>query len=135
MRLRAGRGPRFPVREVVDVGADLATAYDSTLRWHEHSWRARRSWEAEITDQSPLERIVWRSAGAAQTVGVVTFRRLGERLTRITVTIDFQPDGLFERATSGMRVSRRALRSDLMRFKAFIESPPRGEVVPRGGMP
>jgi hypothetical protein len=35
--------------------------------------------------------------------------------------MDFQPQGLFEKAASGLRMSRRALKSDLMRFKAYIE--------------
>src|SRR5207244_1019097 len=69
----------------------------------------------------PCERIVWRSTSGPQTIGVVTFHALSDQLTRIYVTMDFQPQGLFERASSGMRMSRRALRSDLMRFKAFIE--------------
>ena len=54
-------------------------------------------------------------------MGVVTFHEIGDRLTRIQVNMDFQPKGLFEKAASGMRLSRRALKSDLMRFKAFIE--------------
>jgi uncharacterized membrane protein len=139
-----GRGRRLPVQEYVDVGVDLQTAYDqftqfedwpefmhrverieqrddSTLMWHENVWGVRRSWEAEITDQTPCERIAWRSNGGPQTIGVVTFHRLSDRLTRIYITMDFQPKGLFEKAASGMRISRRALRSDLMRFKAFVE--------------
>jgi uncharacterized membrane protein len=139
-----GRGRRLPVQECVDVGVDLETAYDqftqfedwprfmhrierieqrddSTLMWHENIWGIRRSWEAEITDQLPCERIVWRSTGGPQTIGVVTFHALSDQLTRIYVTMDFQPKGLFEKASSGTRVSRRALKSDLMRFKAFVE--------------
>jgi uncharacterized membrane protein len=139
-----GRGRRLPVQEFVDVGVDLETAYDqftqfedwpkfmhrverieqrddSTLMWHENIWGVRRSWEVEITDQSPCERIAWRSKGGPQTVGVVTFHRLSDNLTRIMVTLDFQPKGLFEKTASGTRISRRALTSDLMRFKGFIE--------------
>jgi len=139
-----GRGRRLPVQEFVDVGVDLQTAYDqftqfedwpkfmhrverieqrddSTLMWHENVWGVRRSWEAEITEQTPCERIVWRSKGGPQTIGVVTFHRLSDNLTRILITMDFQPKGLFEKAASGTRISRRALKSDLMRFKAFIE--------------
>jgi uncharacterized membrane protein len=139
-----GRGRRLPVQEHVDVAVDLQTAYDqwtqfedfpqfmhrvekveqrddATLMWHENIWGVRRSWEAEITDQKPCERIAWRSKSGTQTVGVVTFHRLSDRLTRIQVNLDFQPKGLFEKTASGLRVSRRALRSDLMRFKAFIE--------------
>ena len=139
-----GRGRRLPVQEHIDVGVDLQTAYDqftqfedwpqfmhrverieqrddATLMWHENIWGVRRSWEAEIEEQVPCERIVWRSKGGPQTIGVVTFHRLSENLTRIAITMDFQPKGLFEKTASGMRISRRALRSDLMRFKAFIE--------------
>jgi uncharacterized membrane protein len=139
-----GRGRRLPVQEHVDVGVDLETAYDqftqfedwpqfmhrverieqrddTTLMWHENIWGVRRSWEAEILEQEPCERLVWHSKGGPQTIGVVTFHRLSDNLTRIAITMDFQPKGLFEKAASGMRISRRALKSDLMRFKAFIE--------------
>jgi uncharacterized membrane protein len=139
-----GSGRRLPVQVYVDVATDLETTYDqftqfeewpnfmhrvekieqrddSTLMWHENIWGVRRSWEAEITDQTPCERIAWRSNGAPQTVGVATFHRLSDNLTRVYVTLDFQPQGLFEKAASGMRISRRALTSDLMRFKAFVE--------------
>jgi uncharacterized membrane protein len=139
-----GRGRRLPVQEFVDVGVDLETAYDqftqfedwpqfmhrverieqrddTTLMWHENIWGVRRSWEAEIVEQKPCERIVWRSKGQTETVGVVTFHRLSDNLTRVYVNLDFQPKGLFEKTASGMRMSRRALRSDLMRFKAFVE--------------
>jgi uncharacterized membrane protein len=140
----AGRGRRLPVQEFVDVGVDLDTAYDqftqfedwprfmhrverieqrddATLMWHENLWGVRRSWEAEITEQTPCERIAWRSTSGPRTVGVATFHRLADNLTRIAVTFDFQPQGLFEKAASGTRISRRALASDLMRLKAFIE--------------
>jgi len=139
-----GRGRRLPVQECIEVGVDIQTAYDqftqfedwpkfmhrverieqrddATLMWHENIWGVRRSWEVEITEQTPCERIAWRSNGGTQTVGVVTFHQVSDNLTRIWVTMDFQPKGLFEKAASGTRISRRALRSDLMRFKAFIE--------------
>jgi uncharacterized membrane protein len=139
-----GRGRRLPVEESIDVGVDLETAYDqftqfedwpkfmhrverieqrdeATLMWHENIWGIRRSWEAEITDQVPCERIAWRSKGGTQTIGVVTFHRLSDTLTRILMTVDFQPKGLFEKTASGTRISRRAIKSDLMRFKGFIE--------------
>jgi uncharacterized membrane protein len=139
-----GRGRRLPVQVYVDIGTDLQTAYDqftqfedwpkfmhrverieqrdeTTLMWHENIWGVRRSWEAEIEEQIPCERLVWRSKGGTQTIGVVTFHRLSDNLTRIQITMDFQPKGLFEKTASGTRISRRALKSDLMRFKAFIE--------------
>jgi uncharacterized membrane protein len=139
-----GRGRRLPVQEYIDVGVDIETVYDqwtqfeelprfmhrvekieqrddTTLMWHENIWGVRRSWEAEITEQRPCERIAWKSKGGPQVVGVVTFHKLADNLTRVQVNMDFQPKGLFEKTASGFRMSRRALASDLMRFKAFIE--------------
>jgi hypothetical protein len=94
---------------------------DTTLVWSEKLWGVRRSWVAEITDQRPLERIAWRSTSGPQHAGVVTFHKLSDRLTRIQVSLDHQPKGLFERAASGMRYTARALESDLKRYKALVE--------------
>jgi uncharacterized membrane protein len=139
-----GKGRRLPVQESVDVAVPLETAYnqftqfedfpqfmhrvekveqrdDGHVVWHENIWGIRREWEAEITDQVPNERIAWKSLSGTETTGVVTFHRLSDRLTRIEVNLDFQPQGLLEKTASGFRMSRRALKSDLMRFKAFIE--------------
>jgi uncharacterized membrane protein len=139
-----GRGRRLPVEDAVDVGVDIETAYDqftqfedwprfmhrverieqrdeTTLMWHENIWGLRRSWEAQIIDQVPCVRIKWSSTDGPLTVGVVTFHALSDKLTRIMITLDFQPKGPLEKTASGMRISRRALKSDLMRLKAFLE--------------
>jgi len=139
-----GRGRRLPVQQHIDVAVDLQNAYDQftqfedwpqfmhrvekveqredeTVMFHENIWGVRRSWEAEIVEQKPCERIVWRSKGPLQTLGVATFHRLSDNLTRVQINMDFQPKGLFEKTASGMRLSRRALASDLMRFRAFVE--------------
>jgi len=139
-----GKGRRLPVQEHVDVGVSIDTAYnqwtqfeefpkfmhrvekldqrdDTHLMWTEKIWGVRRQWEAEITSQRPNERIAWKSLDGTNNTGVVTFHALADNLTRVQVNLDFQPHGLFEKTASGFRMSRRALKSDLMRFKAFIE--------------
>jgi uncharacterized membrane protein len=138
-----GRGRRLPVQEYVDVAASIDVVYDqftqfeefpkfmhrverieqrddTTLMWHENIWGIRRQWEAEITDQEPCKRIAWRS-DSVETIGVVTFHKLADNLTRVYMTVDFQPKGILEKTASGFRMSRRAIKSDLMRFKAFVE--------------
>src|SRR5436190_494402 len=150
-----GRGRRLPIQEAIDVGVPIDVAYnewtqfeqfpefmhrveqieqidDTHLVWHENIWGRRRKWKAEITDQTPNERIAWRSEDGAENVGVITFHDLGDRLTRILVNLDFQPKGLMEKTASGFRMSRRALRSDLMRFKAHIEMQDEEEGAWRG---
>src|SRR5581483_4672519 len=89
--------------------------------WHENIWGVRRSWRAEIVEQLPDERIAWRSDDRGGHSGVVTFHPLSKRLTRIELNVDFQPEGLLEKLSSGLRFHRRALKADLHRFKAFAE--------------
>jgi uncharacterized membrane protein len=139
-----GRGRRLPVQESIDIAVPVETAYDqytqfeefprfmhrvekveqrddTHLMWQENIWGVRRQFEVEIVEQTPNERIEWRSTGGPKVVGVVTFHELADRLTRIYMTVDWQPQGLFEKTASGTRMSRRALKSDLMRLKAFLE--------------
>jgi len=40
---------------------------------------------------------------------------------RVIVNLDFQPSGMFEKMASGMRFVKRAAKSDVYRYKAFIE--------------
>ncbi len=139
-----GRGRRLPVQCSIDVAVPTRVAYDQwtqfedfpefmhrveqveqrdnkTLVWHENIWGVRRSWRAEIVEQLPDERIAWRSDDRGGHSGVVTFHPLSKRLTRIELNVDFQPEGLLEKLSSGLRFHRRALKADLHRFKAFAE--------------
>jgi uncharacterized membrane protein len=139
-----GKGRRLPIQEWVDVGVPVENAYaqwtqfknfprymfrterieqkDAThLEWHSKIWGVRRSWEAEITEQVPKERIVWKATSGANHVGIITFHPLAHNLTRVQVNLDFQPTGVLEKTASGLRATRRAVKSDLMRYKALIE--------------
>jgi uncharacterized membrane protein len=139
-----GKARRLPVQASVDVAVPLEAAYDQFTRfeefpefmhrvekveqlddthlvWHDSIWGVRREWEAEILEQQPNERIVWESLSGVETTGVVTFHRLSDRLTRIEVSVDTRPERLLQKTASGLRISKRGLKSDLMRFKAFVE--------------
>ena len=52
---------------------------------------------------------------------MVSFHELAPRLTRIEVTLDFEPHGMLEKMGRGMRFAKRAVRADLHRFKAIVE--------------
>jgi uncharacterized membrane protein len=139
-----GRGRRLPIQCSVDVAVPIEVAYDQwtqfedfpefmhrveqieqkeddTLVWHENVWGVRRSWESQIVEQVPDERIVWRSDDRGGHSGVVTFHELSDRLTRVELNVDLQPEGVFEKLASGLRFHRRAVKTDLQRYKAFVE--------------
>jgi uncharacterized membrane protein len=139
-----GKGRRMPVQQAVDVAAPIDVVYDqwtqfedyprfthrvqrveqrddSHVAFHAKVWGINRMWEAEIVEQRPDERIVFKSVNGVQLTGVVTFHDMAERLTRIELNIDVDPDGPIEKIARGTRVVKRAARADLKRFKAFVE--------------
>ena len=83
----------------------------------------RREFDAEITEQHPEERIAWTSTtGEAKHAGVVTFHRLDEAKTRVMIQIDWEPEGLVEKAGAAVGIDDRQVKADAKRFKEFIES-------------
>jgi uncharacterized membrane protein len=91
------------------------------LSWEEKIWFSKRRWEGEITDRRKNDRIVWKTTQGTSHSGVVSFHKLDTNLTRVLVTLDFQPSGMIEKMASGMRFVKRAVQADLARFKAYCE--------------
>lgn len=81
----------------------------------------KREWDAEITEQTPDQRIAWTTVDGTQTSGVVTFHALDDTTTRVVLQLEMDAHGLLEHiADSGGFVSDRA-KKDLAAFKGFIE--------------
>lgn len=139
-----GSGRRMPIQQSVDVAVPIKEAYDqwtrfedwpkfmhrvdsaqqtddSTVSFSTKVWGVTKQFEAEIVEQRPDERIEWKTEEGLAHSGVVTFHKLAPRLTRIEVSMDVKPDSLLEKAGRGMRFTKRAVRGDLHRFKAFVE--------------
>jgi len=139
-----GSGRRMPIQQSVDVAVPIEVAYnrwtlfedwpefmhrfetveqadETTLSFSTKMWGLTRRFEAEIDEQRPDERIEWNVTEGPSHTGVVTFHKLADRLTRIEVSLDFEPHGMFEKMARGMRFTKRAVRADLHRFKALIE--------------
>jgi uncharacterized membrane protein len=107
--------PRF--MEGVESVAQLD---DTRLHWVAEIGGERREWDATITEQIPDERVAWKGEGGPS--GVVTFHRLGDDRTKITVQMDYEPEGFKETVGSMVGSDSRHVAGDLERFKEFIES-------------
>ena len=95
---------------------------DRHSHWTTKVAGARREFDTEIVDQLPDERITWRTVGGdVQQMGVVTFQRLDDAHTRVSLAMDFQPHGVAEKAGDMLGVLDRQVKGDLKRFKGFIE--------------
>jgi uncharacterized membrane protein len=95
---------------------------DAHLRWVAGIGGKQHAWTAEITEQRPDERIAWKTTEGKGNAGVVTFHRLGEGETRVTVQMEHQPEGMMEQIGSAFGMDSRRVKGDLERFKHLVET-------------
>jgi uncharacterized membrane protein len=133
------------IEESIEVNVPLTTAYnqwtqfeefprfmrgvesvrqldDKTLEWHANIGGNDETWTAEIVEQEPDQRVAWRSTSGARNDGMVAFQRVDDNRTRVTLTMDWDPDSAIQRAGDALGLDDRRVRGDLERFKEFIES-------------
>lgn len=132
------------VTHSVDVDVDVRTAYnqwtqfeefphfmegvenvqqvdDRNLRWQVDIAGVERNFDAEITEQTPDQRVAWTSRSGPDQGGVVTFHPLNDDQTRVTLQMMFDPDGFAEEVGDKLGFVSRRTKGDLERFKEFIE--------------
>ncbi|MEV0273752.1 SRPBCC family protein [Hamadaea sp. NPDC050747] len=149
-KLGGGGGGRGKLKvtnivESIDVAVPLSVAYNQWTQFTDFpsfmkkveaveqgdepqklSWKAQilwshRSWESDIVDQVPDERIVWRSQGEkGYPDGAVTFHELGPNLTRIVLVLEYHPQGFFEYTGNLWRAQGRRARLELKHFARHV---------------
>ena len=95
---------------------------DTHLHWKADIAGQDREWDAEITEQHPVERVAWKSTGGAQHAGVVTFHRIGDEQSRVMLQLDVEPESFTEQVGDKLGFVKRRVKGDLERFKELIES-------------
>jgi len=101
--------------ESVDQKEDTEVSFKAQVLW------SHRTWKAQIVDQVPNERIVWKSSGEKGKVdGAVTFHELAPDLTRVLVVLEYHPQGLFERTGNMWRAQGRRVRLELKHFRRHV---------------
>lgn len=113
---------------------------DKTLHWKARIAGRTEEWEAEIVDQVPDQSIGWRHTRGAINRGVVTFTALDGERCRVTLALEYDPQGFVEKVGDALGFVSRRVEGDLERFKRFIEERGtetgawRGEIHPSGQM-
>ncbi|MFF4418904.1 SRPBCC family protein [Streptosporangium sp. NPDC001559] len=133
------------IEQSVDVNVPIRTAYnqwtqfetfpefmegvesvrqlsDTRTAWAVEIAGVHREFEAEITEQHPDERVAWKSLDGPHQAGVVTFHHLSPETARVTLQMEYEPEGFVETAGDWLQLVRLRVRGDLERFKTFIES-------------
>ncbi|RFA11544.1 cyclase [Subtercola boreus] len=133
------------VIETVDVNVPVSVAYNQWTQFEEFPkfldeveaikqetetltvWTVKvgpveKTFEANITEQHPDERVAWNSTGGdVDHAGVVTFHKLSADETRVTVQLDWEPQGLLEKLGGALGADNHAVKKDLKNFKEYIE--------------
>jgi uncharacterized membrane protein len=119
--------PRFMggVKEVRSEGI-------SKLFWKVKIGGKEKHWEAEITEQVPNERIAWRSVEGSANRGAVIFEAVSESTTRVTLTIEYEPEGFIEQAGDALGIPLGQVAEDLNRFRELMEQREEGGHFSRG---
>ena len=79
---------------------------DRTLDWTASVAGRTKTWQARITDQTPTERIAWKSIDGAQNDGAVMFLPTSPGQTEIRLVVDADPDGIGRAGRRQARVPR-----------------------------
>jgi uncharacterized membrane protein len=133
------------VQDSIDVDVPITTAYNQWTQFedfpnfmegveeitqiddrHNH-WKtkvagATREFDTEIVDQVPDDHVTWRTTGGdVKQTGTVTFQPIDATHTRVMLAMDFQPEGMTEKAADMAGMLDRQVKGDLKRFKHFIE--------------
>ena len=102
--------------------AEVRQLDDKRLYWVAEIAGKRKEWNAEIFEQIPDQRIAWRSTTGAKNSGMVNFYPLSDERTRVTLKLNYDPEGVMENVGDKLGVLDRKVQGDLQRFKQFIQT-------------
>ena len=94
---------------------------DTMTHWKVRVGGVEREYDAAITEQRPDELIAWHSVAGPEQGGMVTFDPLEPERTRVTLRLDFEPEGLTENVGVAVGVVSSCVVHSLERFKEFME--------------
>ncbi len=110
----------FPIfmKHIVDV----QQLDDTHVLWKAKISGISREWKAEITQQTPDQRVAWTATDGTKNGGVVTFHPLDDDHTRVVLQMDVDPQGFLEKVADWGGYITDRTKKDLEDFKDFIEA-------------
>jgi hypothetical protein len=95
---------------------------DRRLHWVAEIAGVAREWDARIVEQEPDTKVAWAATEGATNAGAVHFSSLGPTRTLVRLHLEYEPEGLVEKAGDALNIVQKQAEGDLERFKAYIES-------------
>jgi hypothetical protein len=95
---------------------------DDRLHWVAKIAGVKREWDAKILEQLPDTKVAWAATEGSTNAGAVTFTPMGATQTLVRLSLEFEPEGLVERAGDALNIVGRQAESDLEKFKSWFEA-------------
>jgi uncharacterized membrane protein len=95
---------------------------DTRIHWVTSIGGITREFDAEIIEQVPDQKVAWVSMSGIQQRGTVLVEPVDASHTRVTVEMEYEPEGIVEKAADTLGLLTRQVRDDLERFREFIET-------------
>ncbi|MFF1443570.1 SRPBCC family protein [Streptomyces sp. NPDC058295] len=131
--------------ETVDLEAPVAVAWElwrDVTRWpsflshvrlvdrlddRRFAWQLQlpgvdKNFVAELTEVVPQERIAWHTVEGVHHAGVVTFHRLSDTTSRVTLQIEYDPKGFVEHIGALTNLDSTLANYDLGEFQKLAET-------------
>lgn len=105
---------------------------DKRVYWRASIAGTEREWHAEIVDQTPDQRIAWKSLTGPDHGGAVLFRPLDDGRTEVALRMQYNPEGVAENVGDALGFLGRRIQGDLERFRDFMEERARATGAWRG---
>jgi uncharacterized membrane protein len=109
----------FP--KFMDGVSSITQLDDDKVHWVVDIAGVTREFDTTITEQIPDERVAWTTTSGPSHAGVVTFHSIDDGTTRVTLQMDFEPEGFLENVGDKLGFVSGRLAGDMKNFKAFIE--------------
>jgi uncharacterized membrane protein len=94
---------------------------DKRLEWRAELMGKDVRWSSEIVQQIPDQRITWKTTSGTWNAGSVSFLPVNAQRTKVTLRMEYEPEGVAENTASALGLVSKRIEGDLERFKAFIE--------------
>ncbi|MFG2621256.1 SRPBCC family protein [Streptomyces sp. NPDC048507] len=94
----------------------------STFAWQVALPGANKGFVAELVEVIPQERIAWRTIEGVHHAGVVTFHRLSDTESRVTLQIEYEPEGFIEHLGALTNLDSTLANYDLGEFQRVAEA-------------
>ena len=95
---------------------------DRRLHWVAEIAGVKRQWNATILEQVPDQKIAWAATEGATNAGAVSFAAAGPNRTTVTLSLEYEPEGLAESVGDKLSIVEKQVEGDLERFKSLVET-------------